>query len=125
MRQVPSILIVHENDQLCTDMRSALEHENYQVAAAKNGVDAVAKLRTFTFDLVVLNGCEPDSASLDLVREILGSSNATKLVVIAEPNAGNAEVLHLAKRLGTNRVVYKPFAMAELIDVIGDELALE
>ncbi|AGI24582.1 putative two-component response regulator [Pseudomonas sp. ATCC 13867] len=79
-----SVLIVDDHPMIQLAVRSILEREGYEVlGAADNGIEALAKLKELTPDLVILDIRIPRLQGLEVMRRIVGSGLNTKVLVLS------------------------------------------
>ena len=106
------ILLVDDEDLILRSVTYALKKEGYQITTAKNGEEAMEKLKVASFDLVItdlqmegMNGIEV----LKKVRQI----NPDAFVIILTAHGSLASVVD-AKRLGVVDYLLKPIDSVDL-----------
>ncbi|HEY3835892.1 MAG TPA: response regulator transcription factor [Bryobacteraceae bacterium] len=106
------ILIVDDEPQLRRVMKSALTLQNYFVADARTGEEAVDLLRKDRFDLVILDRNLPGMSGLDVCRLIRSTSDIGIIILTVRKAEGDKiEALDA----GADDYVTKPFSMPELL----------
>lgn len=70
MPMLPKILVVDDEDSIRKTLREILEMEDYEVLEAKDGIDALAKVKQFKFDLVISDIKMPKMDGVDLLEKI-------------------------------------------------------
>ncbi|GAA2810044.1 response regulator transcription factor [Crossiella cryophila] len=106
------LLIVEDEADLASALRTGLSHAGYAVDTAATGAEALAKFGVHAYDLVVLDLNLPDGDGLLLCRRIRSVSGVRILMLTARAS--------LADRVrgldhGADDYLVKPFALAELL----------
>ena len=73
-----AILLVDDEDKILKTLGRALRADGHRVAEAAAGQAARQLLAAQDFDLVILDNLMPDVSGLDLIREIVGSSQESE-----------------------------------------------
>jgi len=112
----PVLLIVEDDDALCTQYRFAL-HEEYSVRFAKNRAQAMkqvaaSKPAVITVDLGLPPHIDTADEGLELLRELLAANALAKVIVITGSN-DRANALK-ALRLGAFDYLLKPVDLDQL-----------
>lgn len=107
-----SILVVDDEPQIRRVMRSTLTAEGYTIAEARDGQEAMAKLRNERFDLIILDMNMPVVDGLEACREIRASS-AVPILMLTVRNAEKDKVRALDA--GADDYIVKPFGIQELL----------
>jgi two-component system KDP operon response regulator KdpE len=106
------ILVVDDEPQLRRVMRSALTRQNYFVADARTGEEAVDLLRRDRFDLIILDRNMPGMSGLDVCRLIRSGSDVGIIILtVRKAESDKIEALDA----GADDYVTKPFSMPELL----------
>jgi len=106
------ILVVDDEPQIRRVMRSALTKQNYFVADARSGEEALDLVRRDRFDLIVLDRNMPGMGGLDACRQIRSTSDVGIIMLTVR----KAEVDKIeALDAGADDYVTKPFSMPELL----------
>jgi two-component system, OmpR family, KDP operon response regulator KdpE len=106
------ILIVDDEPQIRRVMRTTLVARGYMVSTAKNGEEALDKVREERFDLVLLDINMPGIGGIETCR-ILRSQSDTPIVILSIRNAEKEKVEALDA--GADDYVTKPFSTPELL----------
>ena len=120
-----NILLVEDSPEVSMTVREILSAAGHSVASAGNGNEALAKLKSSPFDLIVSDIWMPEMDGIALLKEIRGAGNAIPVIVISggAPNAPLTYTAPLASTFGANDVIYKPFEKRELLDAVNRVLA--
>ena len=106
------ILVVDDEPQIRRIMRTTLTGVGYEVDDAKTGEEAMAKVRDFRPDLVLLDINMPGMGGLAACRQIRADSNAA-IIMLTVRNTEAAKVEALDA--GADDFVTKPFSTPELL----------
>lgn len=88
-----------------------------KITDAVNGVDALAKLKSGTFDLLLTDMNMPEMNGAELVRHVrLGMKSDMPIVIIT--TKGESKDRDLGMSLGANSYLTKPVNPAELIKTV-------
>jgi len=107
------ILVVDDDPQICRVVRSMLATKGYEVADAASGEDALKRIRSEKYDLVLLDNMLPGITGIEICRELRTDSD----IVIVVMSAGY-EVRPHALQAGANDYLRKPFGVSELFTCI-------
>jgi DNA-binding response OmpR family regulator len=110
------ILVIDDDPQINSLLQEVLEFEGYQVITAQRAIEGLQYLEATTFDLVITDVLMPDKEGLETIREMRQRFPQTKIIAISGGlTKSGVDVLELAKRLGANSVLSKPFDVQDLI----------
>jgi DNA-binding response OmpR family regulator len=107
------ILVVDDDRTMRETLDEVLTDEGYEVATAADGHEALARLREWPADLVILDLMMPVMDAYAFRRELQrrGSPDGYALLVLsAAPNLSEA-----AQRLAATDAIAKPFSLDELL----------
>ena len=106
------ILVVDDEPQIRRVMRSALTKQDYFVADARSGEEALEMVRQGRFDLILLDRNMPGMSGLDVCRQI--RSNSDVGIIMLTVRKAEFERIE-ALDAGADDYVTKPFSMPELL----------
>jgi CheY-like chemotaxis protein len=113
----PSVLLADDNEATCT-LLTALLHRDFNVEAALDGAEAIERLRTRRYAVVLLDLRMPQAdgfAVLDFLKEQQPAMLPRVLVVTA---AVSARDLQRAAAYGLCGVITKPFEVESLLATV-------
>lgn len=110
------ILVVDDEESVRMTLAANMELEGYTVTLAEDGARAVELVAERDFDLVVTDVRMPRRGGLDTFREI--KRMRPDLAVIMMTAFASEDVLEQALAEGVYTVLYKPFSMERLLDLI-------
>ncbi len=106
------ILIVEDEQNICSFVKTILEANGYQVLAASSCQQGIMMFTSHMPDLIILDLGLPDADGLELIRAVRSQSAVPILVLSARTmEADKVEALDM----GANDYVTKPFGTAELV----------
>jgi len=105
------ILVVDDNQQIRSLLKSYLSREGYIVETASNGQEALFVARYEKPDLVILDLLMPEMDGYEFMRAF-GREASTPVIVLTAKLEENDKVLGL--ELGADDYVTKPFSLREL-----------
>jgi len=109
---MPDVLVVDDDASLRRILEYNLEREGYAVASASTGMEALAKLKSKKFDLVLTDIKMPGMDGMDLLKKI--RSNHPEVQVIVITAFGTIEMAVEAMKAGAFEYVTKPYNRDEL-----------
>lgn len=107
-----TILLVEDEEDIATLVRTYLEREGFGVMWVSRGADALLALERNEFRLAILDLQLPDADGLDLCRAIRDSSSLPVVIVTARDEEVDRIV---GLELGADDYVTKPFSPRELV----------
>jgi two-component system KDP operon response regulator KdpE len=106
------ILIVDDDPQIRRVLRTSLIAHGYEIDSARNGEEALDKLREARFDLVMLDVNMPGMSGLEVCRWLrAGSDVAVIMLTVRSEEADKVEALDA----GADDYITKPFGFPELL----------
>ncbi|HEX7702531.1 MAG TPA: response regulator, partial [Kofleriaceae bacterium] len=109
------VLVVDDEPNALSALATLLEDEGFVVETAANGLVALAKVREFAPDILVVDVEMPGLKGDDLVRKV--REDITELPVILMTGHGDHVVAAARIELGASYVA-KPFGIDELVSAI-------
>jgi two-component system, OmpR family, response regulator QseB len=107
------ILLVEDDDLLAAGIRDTLERALYAVEWVPDGAQALAALKSNTFDLVVLDLGLPKVDGVEVLRRVRGEGGAVPVIVLSARDTAPDRVLGLDA--GADDYLVKPFDVDELL----------
>lgn len=106
------VLIVDDAPGLVKGLTHSLEQAGYQVSSAADGLSALEKIRTGSFDAILLDLMLPEMDGLTVCREVRQRSSVPIIMLTAKSDDID-KILGL--ELGADDYITKPFNTKELI----------
>ncbi len=101
------VLVVDDEQVVCDLLRSDLSERGYLCSTVLSGNDAVAKLATGGFEVVLLDIRLPGMSGMEVLREIWSNHNHTVTIMITAIN--DIDIAVEAMKLGAADYIVKPF----------------
>ena len=106
------ILVVDNDPQIRRMMRTTLIAEGFEISDAKNGTEAVERMHSDKFDLVLLDINMPGMSGIETCKTIsAGSDVAIIMLSVRSAERDKTEALEA----GADDYMTKPFSMPELL----------
>lgn len=120
MRDEKRILVVDDDDAIRALVMTVLRRRGFRIDAARNGIDAMEKIATCRYTLVVLDLMMPQMSGYDVLDRLAEVPAATRPLVLVltaglEPRSFNTSIV-----LGT---LHKPFDIELLVDTVSGCIA--
>jgi signal transduction histidine kinase/CheY-like chemotaxis protein len=109
------VLVVDDHHDTCTGMKRMLERRGYQITVAHTAQQAVEKVRTQEFDLLISDIGLPDRSGYELMREVQSSK---ALPGIALSGFGTEQDVNEARAAGFSEHLTKPINFERLEEAI-------
>src|SRR5260370_12325265 len=107
-----TILVVDDDSQIRRVMRTTLSSQGYTIVEARNGEEALKKVRTERLDLIILDLNMPDMDGIEVCREIRVTSSLPILMLTVR--AAEEDKVR-ALDAGADDYVVKPFGIEALL----------
>jgi YesN/AraC family two-component response regulator len=114
---VSSILIIDDEYTVIEPLIVLLESENFKITWAKNGKEALEFIKRESFDWICTDIVMPDMDGLELLHQ-LRSVNRTFRCIAWSGATFIDTYLKVAKHLGAEKVLSKPFLPDDVLEII-------
>ena len=116
------ILVIDDEQPVCTLLRAALESAGYDVVDAQDGRTGLDLHRQQASDLIITDILMPELNGLDTILELIREFLNVKVIAMSG-GTEHGNFLNTAKLLGARQILQKPFTMDKLLTVVRYELA--
>lgn len=113
-----TILIVDDSNAIRQSIGFVLEQAGYQVVQAEDGADAVKKLETRSFDLVISDVNMPNMDGIALTKYIRQNGKHQFTPILMLTTESQAEMIQEGKAAGATGWIVKPFDPEKLMSVV-------
>ncbi len=115
MSHMPRVLVVDDDAAVRESLRRALEHEQYEVELAADGIEALEQIRGASSepDAVILDVSMPRLDGLEVCRRLRRDGNQIPILMLTARDEVSDRVAGLDA--GADDYVVKPFALEELL----------
>ena len=113
------ILVIDDEQLLRSTMVTILTRAGYSVEEASDGQTGIAMFHKNPPDVVITDIFMPNKDGIEIIKELKKSSSQTK--IIAMTGGGQLrmmEIASVAKFLGADRILHKPFDSEHLLAAI-------
>ena len=111
------VLVAEDDEGLRSVLERGLQENGYVVDAVPDGERALAFLRTYEYDVAVLDWRMPKVSGLDVVRELRRAGSPVPILMLTARDTADDRVAGLDE--GADDYLVKPFDFGELLARIG------
>lgn len=112
------VLIVDDSESIREAVGFTLESASYVVEKAIDGLDALEKLKTATFQLVITDLHMPNMDGIQLIKEIRANEKFKFLPILFLTTESQGTKKEEARAAGATGWVVKPFVPEKLVSVV-------
>ncbi len=109
------ILVVDDNLDSLTIMRTILENQGYEVSVAVNGAEALEQVKRAPPALVLLDVMMPHISGLEVLQQIREDTHTGRVPVILVTAKTQDEDLMSGYQYGADYYITKPFTAKQLL----------
>lgn len=117
MSQQKTLLIVDDDAEIRSALRSVFEKKGYRVLLAQDGNSGMALAETEAPDLVIVDMMMPKKSGFLVLEKLKRSTPGGPKVIMITANEGSRHRAY-AELLGVDDYIRKPFAMDRLLDSV-------
>ncbi|MCL6098367.1 MAG: response regulator [Bacteroidetes bacterium] len=121
MPEKKAILIAEDEDILLELLSELLQSSNYDVLTARNGSEALDKIKSESIDMLLIDQKMPGMNGTDCINEIRKSNALLPIILVTGSQFVNGSSNTIS---GINKIVKKPYNFEELLAVINEFLDL-
>jgi two-component system chemotaxis response regulator CheY len=113
------MLIVDDDAQIRTVLRSMLEREGYDVIEAADGREGLTRYQATPIDVILLDLLMPEQEGMETITMLRRLDPMVKIIARSGGGqTGRMDFLELAAVLGAQRTLRKPFSRQTLLDAV-------
>lgn len=113
MKQKYQVLIVDENEEISCALKKLLEQEAYAVEITRSAVDALKKVKSDKYHIVLIDTDMSEMNGIELLKEIKSYDALTQVIMTA--GQSTIEKILSSLEYGANDYISKPFLSMEHI----------
>lgn len=117
---MPSILLIDDDETLCSALASLLERNGNTVDIAGAAQSAEEKLERSIYDLVITDLCLPGGSGIEIIKKVKATMPDTEVIMLT--GFGTIDTAVDAMKLGAADYITKPFKEQELQVIISRAL---
>ena len=117
-------ILVADDDELILDLVNAtLSPLGYDVTTVSGGREALQRVESETFDLVILDVMMPDLGGIETIIELRRNQPTQSIIVMSGqiPTSGGT-LENLTAKLGARALLAKPFTTDELSNTVREQI---
>ena len=114
------ILVIDDDAQIRSTLRSVLEHAEHEVVEAQNGMVGINLYGKEPSHIVIVDMIMPEVDGAETIADLRRDYPGVKIIAISGYSGRH---LPIAKKLGPLPTLYKPFGLTELIGAVQEVLA--
>ncbi len=117
------ILVVDDDEAIRAVIGLILSSEGYEVTFASDGIEAIEHTSSTHFHLVLMDLMMKDMDGIETILALRASHQDTRIIAMSGGwDSGNRSYLALAKTIGADQTLCKPFNKSALLDAISKEM---
>ncbi len=110
------LLIVEDEEEICTIVKSVFERRGYHVVVAHSGKEAMQAIQEKPH-LIILDKILPDVDGFDLLKDIRKENTEVKVIIVSAENLDeNAQVK--LNNLNVSGYLHKPVGLLTLFEAV-------
>jgi DNA-binding response OmpR family regulator len=110
---MPTILIIEDEPSMQLGLKDNLELEAYTVELANDGEEGLTKIKTKSYDLVLLDVMLPKLSGFDVCKKARAEGISTPIILLTARGEEIDKILGL--EFGADDYITKPFSVRELL----------
>lgn len=115
---MPLVLVIDDDPQMRATVRRMLTSSGHTVVEASDGYEGLAAFQSHAPDVVITDIMMPGKEGLETIIELRATGHSKILAISGSWAGGDADFLQMAKKLGADLVMQKPFRAAELQEAV-------
>ena len=118
-RPMACILIIDDEQAITSVLRRILERAGHQVLVAANGKIGMDLYAAHPVNLIITDILMPEQDGLEVVMQLRGKSSDVKILAMSGGGKyGLMNFLDVAKKLGADGLISKPFTHQQILDEV-------
>jgi len=113
-----TIMVVDDNPDIITIVKTILEGKGYSVLSASSGAELLNMLKVQNPDLIILDIMMPEMDGLEVLSRLKAMSETAKIPVILLTAKVQYEDVLGGYKLGADYYITKPFTSTQLVNGI-------
>jgi two-component system alkaline phosphatase synthesis response regulator PhoP len=109
------ILIADDNENIREALTSILEDEGHTLWIAKDGAEALRKVREVSPDILILDVTMPLMSGYEVCRAVKNDPDLKKTFILMLSAKGQAAEQECGKEAGADEYIVKPFSPSEIL----------
>ena len=119
------VLIADDEVNIVISLEFLMKREGFEVSVAKDGAEAVDKIRAERPDLVLLDVMMPKKTGFEVCQEIRADADVASTKILMLTAKGRDTEMAKGLALGADAYMTKPFSTKELVGEVKKLLGIE
>jgi two-component system, NtrC family, response regulator HydG len=115
---LPLVLVVDDDPDLCASLWDLLRERGYRVCLAQDGEEAAERLKAQRFRVVLIDMKLPKGDGSAVFRIVRETNPQTRTIIITGQASETEQLLQRVIDEGADAVCYKPFDVAKLLSTL-------
>ncbi len=114
---IRSALIVDDNHKNCQIIQGMLSFSDIDADVVHNGIEALQKVQTKQYDVLIIDYCMPYMNGLEAIRQVrseIGIDSQRLPILLLYSSSDDIEINRSRKKLGIQHVMSKPITLNQL-----------
>lgn len=116
------ILVIEDDADVRAAIQTGLIKAGYSVLSAAHGKEGINILRQNTVELVITDIFMPEQEGLETITALRKQYPQLPVIAISGGNVVSREMLSVARELGAQEVIEKPFGLTSLLAAVDKAL---
>ena len=117
------ILVIDDEEPIRRMLRQALERAGYEIIEACDGQEGVHYYRTAHVDLIISDILLAGAEGFETITALRREAPGVKIIAMSGGGyVGDSDVLNIARQLGAQGALQKPFELQDLFATVGELL---
>jgi DNA-binding response OmpR family regulator len=116
------VLIVDDEENIVISIEFLMRQAGYDIEIARDGEEAMAKIKSFQPDLILLDVMMPKTNGFEVCRRIREQSRLNDLKIVMLTAKGREAEVTKGLALGADSYIIKPFSTRELMSEVKKHL---
>jgi CheY-like chemotaxis protein len=123
---MPSVLVVDDQEWIRKLVREVLEQAGYVVEEARGGNEGLERYRARQADVVIMDILMPDQDGIESIVTLRREFPESRVIAMTGGGdmIGILNFLDVARMLGANRTLQKPFTVNALLEAVAAEVGV-
>lgn len=121
-RNMPKILVVEDEEIVRSNISEILKAEEFEVAEAENGIQAIKELSKFYPDLILSDIMMPGMDGYELVNYVQGNPLTSSIPIILLTARAESSDMRRGMQFGADDYITKPFKANDLVQAVRTRL---
>jgi DNA-binding response OmpR family regulator len=119
MRLATRLLIAEDEPSILESLVFILGREGYEIATARDGTEALDRLRTDGAPgLLILDVMLPNVSGFDVLKAVRAETGLSAVPVLMLTAKGQSRDRQMAEQMGANAFIAKPFSNVDVVRAV-------